>query len=168
LDSGSRFPEGLPRRHLAEGVLKFAEQNNGLMPKDLAQSFSVRAPRAAPPFPHRVFEVVCPGLLQEIKDASQTILIREKEAVRTPDGQWMKCYAFADTQVEVHLEPTGQFDAWEQPRLKVIKAPKPPGTILSRDTVGTIVSPGKDASQAREVRLARDELKGVKPPEISK
>ena len=80
-------------------MLKFAEQNNGLMPKDLAQSFSVRAPRASPPFPHRVFEVVCPGLLQEIKDASQTILIREKEAVRTPDGQWMKCYAFADTQV---------------------------------------------------------------------
>jgi len=77
-------------------VLKFAEQNNGLMPKDLAQSFSVRAPLASPPFPLRMFEVVCQGLLQEIKDASQTLLIREQEAVRTPDGQWLKCYAFAD------------------------------------------------------------------------
>jgi hypothetical protein len=225
-------------RHLAEGVLKFAEQNNGLMPKDLAQSFSVRAPLASPPFPPRMFEVVCQGLLQEIKDASQTLLIREKEAVRTPDGQWMKCYAFADTHVEVHVEPAGQFDAWEQPRLKVIKAPKPPGTILSQDTAGigvvlgregehvfvksftldsvaerskeirigdritavapangppvpvkglseeevvrlirgpkgaavrlTIVSPGTGASEAREVRLVREELKGTKPPEISK
>ncbi len=114
-------------RHLAEGILMFAEKNNGLMPKDLAQSFSVQASVASPPFPHQTFEVACQGLMQEIKDPSQTILIREREAVRTPDGQWVKCYAFVDAHVEAHVEPSGQFDAWEKPRLKLIKAVKSPG-----------------------------------------
>jgi hypothetical protein len=105
-------------KHLALGVVMFAEKNNGTLPKDLRESFSYPGTDVPPGFLPDLFELVCQGRMSEIKNAAHTIIIREKDPVKTWDRQWMKCYAFADGHVEVHVELAGQFEAWEKPRLK--------------------------------------------------
>jgi hypothetical protein len=107
-------------KYLALGAVMFAEKNNGSLPKDLRESFSYPGTDAPPGFLPDLFELVCQGRMSEIKDAAQTIIIREKDPVKTWDGQWMKCYAFADRHVEVHVELAGQFEAWEKARLKSV------------------------------------------------
>jgi len=86
-------------RYLALGVVVFAEKKNGSLPKDLRESFSYPGTDAPPGFLPDLFELVCQGRISEIKDAAHTIMIREKDPVKTWDGQWMKCYAFADRHV---------------------------------------------------------------------
>ena len=105
-------------KYLALGVVAFAEKSNGSLPKDLRESFSYPGTDAPAGFLPDLFELVCQGRMSEIKDAAHTIMIREKDPVKTWDRQWMKCYAFADGHVEVHVELAGQFEAWEKPRLK--------------------------------------------------
>jgi RNA polymerase sigma factor (sigma-70 family) len=61
------------------------------------------------------FEVVFTGKLESVKDASTTILIREKEAAQSLDGtKWLKSYGFVDGHAEIHSEPDGNFDAYEK------------------------------------------------------
>jgi len=42
------------------------------------------------------FEIVYSGSLREVKDASDTVLAREKEPVQLSDGQWARRYVMAD------------------------------------------------------------------------
>ena len=62
------------------------------------------------------FEIVYHGKLSQ-DGSGETILFREREARRSPTGEWIKVYGFADGHTEVHTEPDGNFEAWEQPRL---------------------------------------------------
>jgi len=48
---------------------------------------------------------------------ASTIILRERTARPTANGGWTKTYGFADGHAELHLEPTGNFDAWESQRL---------------------------------------------------
>jgi RNA polymerase sigma factor (sigma-70 family) len=63
------------------------------------------------------FEIVYQGSQDALTNAANTICLREKQAVQTLDGGWMKAYAFADGHVEIHKETDGNFDPWEQQRL---------------------------------------------------
>jgi DNA repair exonuclease SbcCD ATPase subunit len=105
-------------KHLAVGVNLYADKNAGRLPNNLKEALAIHGTDAPPGFVLEAFELVCRGRMQEIQDATQTIIIREKAAVKTRDRKWMKCYAFADGHTEVHVESTGQFEAWEKPRLK--------------------------------------------------
>ncbi len=60
------------------------------------------------------FEVVFQGSLEKVKDPSETIIIREKEAVQAANGKWSKAYGFADGHAEVHSEPQSDFSAYEK------------------------------------------------------
>ena len=63
------------------------------------------------------FEVVFQGSLQNVKNPSQTVIIRERGAVQGPNGNWAKAYGFADGHAEVHSEPQDDFTAFEQQRI---------------------------------------------------
>jgi hypothetical protein len=66
-----------------------------------------------------LFEIVYQGSLNDFTNAADVIVLRERQA--TPPGRpgdkWSKAYAFADGHSELHLEPDGNFDAWEQQRM---------------------------------------------------
>ena len=64
-----------------------------------------------------LFEIVCQGPLSKIKNPAQTIVIRERQPVQTPEGKWIKTYGFADGHTETHTEAENSFDAWEAQRM---------------------------------------------------
>jgi hypothetical protein len=43
----------------------------------------------------------------------ETLLFREKQARRSPKGDWVKVYGYVDGRAEAHTEPSGNFSAWE-------------------------------------------------------
>jgi hypothetical protein len=49
---------------------------------------------------------------------ANTIVIREKQAWKTPEGTWAKAYGFADGHSQVQLEKAPDFTAWEQERAR--------------------------------------------------
>jgi len=40
-------------------------------------------------------------------------VLKEKQAWQAGDGRWKKIYGFADGHVEIHVEPSGNFEVWE-------------------------------------------------------
>jgi RNA polymerase sigma factor (sigma-70 family) len=62
------------------------------------------------------YEIVYHGKLAQ-DGSGETILFRERQPRRSPTGEWFKVYGFADGHTEIHSEPDGNFEAWEQQRL---------------------------------------------------
>jgi RNA polymerase sigma factor (sigma-70 family) len=60
------------------------------------------------------FEIAYQGKWSEIKDPSNVVVLREKQAHLMPGGKWGKVYGFADGHSEIHQEADGKFDTWEQ------------------------------------------------------
>jgi RNA polymerase sigma factor (sigma-70 family) len=58
------------------------------------------------------FEIVYHGELGNSESGGK-ILFREKQARRSPKGEWVKTYGFASGETETHSEPDGNFAAWE-------------------------------------------------------
>ena len=50
----------------------------------------------------------------QITNSGSIILISERQAWPTYNGQWAKTYGFADGHAEVHVEPNDDFDAFER------------------------------------------------------
>jgi hypothetical protein len=59
------------------------------------------------------YEIVYHGKLMQ-DGSGETILFRERQARRSPTGEWFKVYGFADGHTEIHSEPDGNFEAWER------------------------------------------------------
>jgi len=104
------------------GFIMYADENQQQFPATFAQ--------AAPFFKEGLepiemnFEIVYVGSLTNITNAAGTIVLREKHAARTRDGNWHKTYGFADGHAEIHTEPDGNFDDWESQH--IIPPPPPP------------------------------------------
>ena len=64
------------------------------------------------------FDLLAPGFMTNITSPSTTILLREKQAWQSANGngKWMKSYGFADGHAEIHTEPNGNFDDYEKER----------------------------------------------------
>ena len=60
------------------------------------------------------FEIVYRGSLDSLTNKSSVIAIREKQAWQLTDGRWVKTYGFADGVAQIHVEPDGNFEAWEK------------------------------------------------------
>jgi RNA polymerase sigma factor (sigma-70 family) len=43
----------------------------------------------------------------------ETLLFREKQARRSPKGEWVKVYGYVDGSTETHTEPSDNFSTWE-------------------------------------------------------
>jgi len=59
------------------------------------------------------FEIVYHGQLDK-SNSGETILFREKQARRSPTGEWARTYCFADGHTETPSAPDGNFEAWER------------------------------------------------------
>jgi RNA polymerase sigma factor (sigma-70 family) len=59
------------------------------------------------------FEIVFQGSLESLTNPSQTIIIREIDAMQTSGGNWAKAYGFADGHSEIHGEPQNDFNTFE-------------------------------------------------------
>lgn len=64
------------------------------------------------------FEMVYQGSITNVAKPASTIVIREREPYRTPDGGWVKAYGFADGHSEIHKADDGNFTAWEQEHMQ--------------------------------------------------
>ena len=71
------------------------------------------------------FEIVYRGSLDSLTNKSSVIAIREKQAWQLTDGRWMKTYGFADGTAQIHVEPDGNFEAWEKEHM-IAPAPRGP------------------------------------------
>jgi RNA polymerase sigma factor (sigma-70 family) len=60
------------------------------------------------------FDLVYTGSINGLTNAVSIIMIRESEPWQTPDGKWARTYGFVDGHSEIHVEPTDNFDAFEQ------------------------------------------------------
>lgn len=101
----------------------FAEKNNGTIPAQFAD--------AAPYLPDdlkthpsaELYEIVYSGKLADIAEPQKTIILRQKEAVVSPDGKYLKGYGFADGHSEIHAEGEKSFAEWEKSRLAPVVTP---------------------------------------------
>jgi hypothetical protein len=65
------------------------------------------------------------GKVQEVTDPGNTLLFRETTRRRSPKGDWVRVYGFADGHVVPHTEAEDSaFARWEQER---IVRREPPG-----------------------------------------
>jgi hypothetical protein len=100
----------------------FADKNNNKLPADFTQAiaFVPEETRAELTQAAAQFDIVYHGALSEITNPppSQTILLREKQAWQSVNGNWAKTYGFADGHSEVHISPDGSFENWESERLQ--------------------------------------------------
>jgi len=62
------------------------------------------------------FDLTYRGTRDAITSPSTTIIIRERSAWRTADGQWAKVYGYADGHAELHTSSDGNFSQWEPPQ----------------------------------------------------
>ena len=58
------------------------------------------------------FEIVYRGKVDSVP--GETIVCREKQARRSPNGEWVKVYGYADGTTQIHTEPDDNFDAYEK------------------------------------------------------
>jgi len=111
--------------HLKQWGLSFilyARDHSDRLPETFEQAASIQGSESLLGFDTNHFEIVYRGTLESVRDAGKTIIFRENQARRSPQGQWVKVYGFADGHVESHTEPAeASFAAWEKDR--VVTAP---------------------------------------------
>ena len=66
------------------------------------------------------FEIVYRGPVSNLANPSSTIVVRTIQPWMA-NGKWRKTYGFADGHSEVHSDPNGNFDEWEQQHVPVFK-----------------------------------------------
>ncbi len=103
------------------GMMLYAGDNNGEYPTNFDQ--------AAPYFGDKnsqvatnlnQFEIVYHGSMANIANPASAIVVRSLQPY-TWHGKWAKAYGFADGHAEVHSDPNGNFDDWEQQHVPVLK-----------------------------------------------
>jgi len=110
----------------------YASQNNGQFPESWEQAFSVSQKRSSAKdesefgsymnYLTNHFEIVYRGTGDGVSQPGEAILFREKQARRSPQGEWIKVYGFADGSVTTHAESDEtSFEAWEKQRLASVQ-----------------------------------------------
>ena len=111
--------------HLKQWGLSFhlyARDHNDQYPETFEQAAGVQGSEELLGFDTNHFEIVYRGSTAGIADPGKTIIFREKQARRSPKGDWVRVYGIADGHVEAHTEPDeAGFAAWEKDR--VVTAP---------------------------------------------
>lgn len=92
--------KGFFGRDLGTALIRAAEANNGNLPTELRGPLieTVEALSGAREYDvlARHFELVYAGSLRDVKDASETVLAREREPVQLAEGRWARLYVMAD------------------------------------------------------------------------
>lgn len=94
-------------------LIMFASDNGGQLPTNLDQALGYLKD-GSPDEIRTNFDMLDYGSLTNIANPSTTIVLKEKQAWQTPEGKWMKSYAYADGHAEIHTEPSGDFAQYEK------------------------------------------------------
>jgi RNA polymerase sigma factor (sigma-70 family) len=98
--------------------LLFARDHEGRYPETFEQAAGVQGSESLLGFDTNHFEIVYRGTMESVAKPGNTVIFRERGARRSPRGDWVQVYGFADGHVESHTEPTESgFAAWEQGRV---------------------------------------------------
>lgn len=103
--------------HLKQWGLSFflyAGGHNDQFPATFEQAASAQHTESLLDFATNNFEIVYRGAVTNVPNPGETIIFREKQARRSPKGEWVRVYGIADGHVEIHTEPDGNFEAWEK------------------------------------------------------
>jgi RNA polymerase sigma factor (sigma-70 family) len=98
-----------------EGVLAFilyAGDHPNQYPTNFAQAASYISTNYTAQIEDN-FDMAYQGQISSLTNPSATIVLKEKQAWLATSGKWMKTYGFADGHSEVHTEPSGNFDDYE-------------------------------------------------------
>ena len=107
------------------GVQSYAVDHSDQFPETFEQAAGVQGSESLLGFDTNHFEMVYRGTIQGIPEPGKTIIFREKQARRSPKGDWVQVYGFADGHVEAHTEPDeAGFAAWEKDRIVAIPEPR--------------------------------------------
>ncbi len=96
---------------------KYAADNQGQCPASFEQAASLlpnRATQAEPALTPDQCEIVFQGSFDTLTNPSHVIVIREKLACPSLNGEWNRAYGFADGHSEIHHSSDGNFEAWEK------------------------------------------------------
>jgi hypothetical protein len=91
----------------------FADDHGKQLPRRFEE---FNAYRPTPGLSYSNWEMVSGGNLSNFTNPSQTILLREKEPRLSPDGKFVKAYAFVDGHTILLMPPTNDFPALEKQR----------------------------------------------------
>jgi hypothetical protein len=98
----------------ALACIMFADDHQNQLPKDFKQLKTYAGSLSS-----ANWEIVSGGNVSSFNNPSQTtltILLREKDSSRSPDGKFFKAYAFADGHAELVSSPDDDFAAVEKQR----------------------------------------------------
>jgi hypothetical protein len=98
-------------KNLVLGMLLFSQAHPGQAPGSLEDAKSYVADHLTQT---NEFDLVYTGPMQSVTNPATAIVLRERQAQQGSNGKWSKTYGFADGHAELHVEPDGNFDAWEQ------------------------------------------------------
>ena len=99
---------------LALGELIYADANQGRLATNFAQFASYVTNAGESLTGTNNFELAYNGSISGLTNPSSVILMRESESWPTSNGKWAKTYVFIDGHSEVNVQPTDNFDAFEQ------------------------------------------------------
>ncbi len=100
-------------KRLALACRLFADANGNRLPTDFEQ---LKAFEANDGFSESNWELVSSGNLNSFANPGRTILVREKEAMKSGRGEFFKTYAFVDGHAERLLSHDNDFSAVEKTR----------------------------------------------------
>jgi hypothetical protein len=107
--------------HLKQWGLSFilyANGHNGELPRTFEEAAHIQNSEPLLGFDTNHFEITYQGTLESITDPGKTIVFREKQARRSPKGEWLKVYGMGDGSVEVRTEgDEAALAAWEKERV---------------------------------------------------
>jgi RNA polymerase sigma factor (sigma-70 family) len=98
---------------LVLGEVLYAQKHEDDAPTSLDQVSSFLPTNGSTLTGTNQFELVYQGAWAAITNPASTIVLREKQACQTLDGDWVRTYGFADGHSEVHTAPDGNFVPWE-------------------------------------------------------
>ena len=103
------------------GMILYAEDHGGLFPTNFTQAENYFKSQDGVSTNLDRFEIVYQGVWTNLANPSSAIVVRELTPW-TRNGKSLKAYGFADGHAEIHMEPSGNFDDFEQQHVPVLKA----------------------------------------------
>lgn len=108
-------------RQAVLGMMMYAQDNQDQFPTNFDQAAPYYGDRnSAIATNLNQFEIVYHGALGNLANPASTIVVKSVQPWMAK-GKWAKAYGFADGHSEVHSEPNGNFDEWEQQHVPVFK-----------------------------------------------
>lgn len=107
-------------KQMVLGLILFAGEHDDRFPESLELAANWAVSQGLAPslesLPVQDFELLYTGSLREIANPSEGIVLREREAWKTPNGRWARTFGFADGHSEIHSSDDGDYTEFEAKR----------------------------------------------------